>query len=213
MKKVYIFIALIVLFLLSIDIWLIKQIHDKNQETKNLAAAYSASQANITQNTVAITTQILSYQKLDGKKINDVTLKIRNVVQELDGRKLGLVRLSQLLKPGMVVFRFFQTSCGSCVTEQLGMLNILQKKMGKEKVLILTDRLNEEVAYFIINRKYDFNIYETENAQQIADYDNEQIPYLFVTDIRGLINSAIIITPQSKIYSYVFYDNLSDKIN
>jgi hypothetical protein len=214
MKKTYYLIIGFCVLFAAADVLLIIKNKVLKRENQDNRASYVQNELSSKASQEDLVKTILNYEKIDGKVFKNIKLSVRNPNEDLTQHKNDFkeTSLSKLLDDKKIVFRFFQTSCSECVTEQLGCLGVLAKKVGNNKIVMLTDKLSDEMSFFLLSHKLNFNIYETSNQDTGIDFDKKNTPYLFIIDKARNIHSVIILSPQSKIYSNSFYDNLVDKI-
>jgi hypothetical protein len=122
-------------------------------------------------------------------------LKVSNTVNSLkitdcvvwDVKSKDSLKLSDLLKKSSknIIFRLINTSCSSCNTEQIEILNYLQKF---DNVIALSNLSNaRELRLFLHENSIEFPIYYVNSQEKIfLEEDNTKILILF-TDQKGTI--------------------------
>jgi thiol-disulfide isomerase/thioredoxin len=179
-------------------------------EYKDLEVAYSERQKN--ENIISA----FSYLSIDGLKMSDIkTNKIELLLSESEKiciKRSNVEHLTEIVDRPTVVFRFFSSNCGSCITTQLEILNKFSKKFGKKKVILLPDHLNNQIRDYLIKEKIIIGIYETDDVNLGFDFDKQKIPYLFLCNKDMDINISFILDNNLKEYSDFFFSAVLNRI-
>ncbi|NQX43060.1 hypothetical protein SAMN05421820_114111 [Pedobacter steynii] len=155
---------------------------------------------------------VLKYLDIIQLPIRDIQVKqIQYSLLDPKKTKSQYVKLSNILNSKKVLFRFFRTACSSCIKDQINSLNLLGRKIGRDRIILLTDHLDDEIKIFLLRSGIELNIYETAEESLLPDFDKKQIPYLFTSDRDLLINTPFIISIESKYLSETFYKRIESK--
>lgn len=158
----------------------------------------------------AISASVLEYLDVSNKRLNNI--KVFSIDLKLNGdfKNDSAIRLSNIFNEKKIVFRFFQTSCITCVLDEIKNLNLLAKRIGKEKVVLITDNLSKDILTICLASNINLNIYETRNKNFGLIYDKKQTPYLFLLDRDLLIQKPFIVSTLGRGLSKKFYESIED---
>lgn len=156
---------------------------------------------------------IYYYLDIDGRKINDFDLTYYNI-NDISGniKKGEVLRFKEILDSKKCIFRFFQSSCTSCIIQQLDKLNAISKKTGIEKIILLTDYLNKDIHWYLIEKQIDLSVYETKNADIGIEFDKHEIPFIFICNEDLKIELPFVLNYNLLEYSDFFYKSLDKKL-
>lgn len=148
---------------------------------------------------------LLGYLDTDGSSVRDVEVKcIRSAAGTEAGDTLSRP-LSSLLGREKILFRFFQFSCTSCVTEQLASLKEAAEKVGPENILLLTDVLHGQIGKYLQREKIALPVYQLTRADEtLLPCDKELLPYLLYIDGRGNVKTSVMLSPDTEKYGKNF---------
>ena len=148
---------------------------------------------------------LLGYLDTDGLMLGNVG--IRNA-REAGGRDASdtIARpLSAWLNRDKIIFRFFQFSCTSCVTEQLALLDEVAEKVGRENIILLTDALQGQIDKYMRQKEIALPVYRMDAEAVLLPCDKELLPYLLYVDSRGKVLTSVMLSPDTKQYGKAFY--------
>ncbi|HYQ56105.1 MAG TPA: hypothetical protein VEP89_02080 [Draconibacterium sp.] len=122
-------------------------------------------------------------------------------------------RLKEIIDEKKIIFRFFASNCSSCIETELASLKTLTKKIGKRRVILLTNKSTSQICNFMITNKIEIDLYETENLDLGIDFDKKNIPYLFFCDSNLNISSPFVLDNHSKDFVEHYYQSLLERFD
>lgn len=128
---------------------------------------------------------ILAYET-SGKKINSL-VKIESETEEL-----FLNALMKRRRKSILILRYSDLNCHSCIDNQISIMKDMSKLIGRENILILATYKYERDFYLFkkMSKLNGIMIYNTKNIDM--PLDNYGKPYVFVLDLNMVISSIFI---------------------
>ena len=158
--------------------------------------------------------QLLLHTRYDNTEIRDISIK------KIDYKSsLGIIgydiehktlNLSEVLHGEKLVFYYSLGACNSCVSEQFVMLDKLRKKIGDNRIVLLTTHLQKDVLLFLDSNKIDIDFYFIENDDiGLSSYDG--VSALLLLTSNQFVTTSFVIDIDTKKYSNLFYDFVENK--
>lgn len=127
--------------------------------------------------------KMITQMKSNGLKFTSDSLDVNNNL-----------KLENKLNQHKIIFRFTQGSCGICIDSILLNLNRFTKRHNlKDKVLLLVSLPSDRDVYlFKRERKIEYDIVNIRSESINLPIDDQQVPYIFITDYNRLSKSLFI---------------------
>ncbi len=142
--------------------------------------------------------------------INGLTLPNVKGVLSSD-QKSQETDLIPLLRERKIVLYFSELACASCVSEQLHALNKFDKKYGNDKILLVTNYLQEEIKRGMQMTNMKFPVFELKGSR-LAGLSDLTEQFVAITAVL-LVEESFVITScvtdsHTKHFNAGFYESL-----
>ena len=158
--------------------------------------------------------QLLLYPHYDNTEIRDVPIKRIDYQSSsiITGNHIEqkTINLSEVLQGYKLVFYYTLGACNSCVSEQFVMLDKLRKKVGKNRIVLLTNYLQKDFILFLNSNKIDIDFYIVENDDVGLPSVNGISALLLLTSDQ-FVTTSFVLDIETKNYSNLFYDFVENK--
>ncbi len=189
----------------------LKSIKSQLFETKQTLIYREQDISYLNKNSKEIIETILSYLQIDDLKLNNLGL-VKLDSMSISGDCGNSKELEKIIDSDKIIFRFFQSSCTSCITKELDKLYLLSREIGSNKIVLLTDYLNKDIRWYLIENKINFEVYQTRNASLGLEFEKYQIPYIFICSPNLKIKLPFVLSSKSSEYSDHFYKSIVKKL-
>jgi hypothetical protein len=104
------------------------------------------------------------------------------------------VKLSDYVKTGIMVFRFSDSDCMDCVYSALPLVDSLENRLGKGKIIILSTFNTKEgmVAFAEANNIHVPVLLDQGNLHELALEENNKTPYFFLLNKEGYMRNLFL---------------------
>lgn len=206
---IFIYIA-IVLFLFGqvIIFYKSKKIETELFKTKEILKSKEQNISYLSKNFEDKISSVLMYLEIDNLELDNFKLVQSYLINDAED---DFQEITQIINSDKIIFRFFQTSCSSCITQELDRLQMFSKKVPTSGIILLTDYLNKDIRWYLINNRINFKVYETREADLGVSFDKNQIPYIFLCGPNLKIELPYILTSKTMEYSEHFYRSAAIK--
>ena len=208
--KIKTFLYIIVFILLFFNVWLLLTV-SKMTSTNEEKMLYKEQVSNQYNYTIR---QLLLHMHYDNNELRDVPIK------KIDLKSLSFitgndseqkrVNLSEVLQGEKLVFYYTLGACNSCISEQLVMLDKLQKKIGGNRIVLLTTYLQQDVLLYLMSNKIEIDFYVVEEDDiGLASVDGVSALLLLTSD--QLVTTSFVLDIETKKYYNLFYEFVEEK--
>jgi hypothetical protein len=158
--------------------------------------------------------QLLLHTHYDNTEIRDIPVKKIEYSSSSgimgDDIEHKTLNLSEVLHGEKIVFHYTLGACNSCVSEQFVILDKLRKKIGNDRIVLLTTHLQKDVLLFLYANKINIDFYVV-GSDDIGLSSDDGVSALLLLTSDQFVATSFVIDIDTKSYSSLFYDFIENK--